>query len=235
MRLYSSGDRAPVSETGCRGFDSLQRRFFSYYGCSNHKAKENRTINESNIIEIRWHGRGGQGAVTSAELIAQAAIAQDMFAQGMPSFGPERRGAPVVSFNRIAADGSRIRNRAGIASPDIVVVLDPTLTEIAGVTNGLREGGTLIINTHKDNKELADKYGKQFRVATVDASKIAREEMGVDIVNTTMIGALIKACDVVALESMFGPIEHRFGRLAEKNVNALKRASNETVVKERIK
>ena len=197
-------------------------------------AKENSTINESKTIEIRWHGRGGQGAVTSAELIAQAAIAQGMFAQGFPSFGPERRGAPVLSFNRVSTDGSRIRNRAGITNPDIVVVLDPSLTEIAGVTGGLKEGGLLVINTQKDNQELVAKYGRQFKVATIDASKVAREELGVDIVNTTMIGALVKASGVVSMDSIWEPLRERFGRLAEKNANALKRAYSETVVKERV-
>jgi len=116
-----------------------------------------------------------------------------------------------------------------------VVVLDPTLTEIAQVTNGLKEGGTLIINTHKEPSGLLSKYNQKYRVAIVDASTIAREELGVDIVNTTMIGALIRACETVAMESMWAPLENRFGRLSEKNANALKRAFKETVVKERVK
>jgi len=188
------------------------------------------TIEASELIEIRWHGRGGQGAVTSAELIAQAAIAEGKYAQAFPSFGPERRGAPVMSFNRIDAV-SPIRNRAGVTTPDIVVVLDPSLLTIGNVTSGLKAGGAIILNTSKSAsqfKDLADK----FVVATVDASRIAREILGVPIVNTTMLGAIVKTRRLISLASLEEPLKARFGKLAEKNMAAMKRAFEETNVKE---
>ena len=100
-------------------------------------------VSKSEFIEIRWHGRGGQGAVTSAELLAKAAINEGKFAQAFPSFGPERRGAPVVAFNRIDTQ-SPIRIRAEIREPDVVVVLDPTLLSVVKVTAGLKPKGILI-------------------------------------------------------------------------------------------
>ena len=105
-------------------------------------------MSDSDLIEIRWHGRGGQGAVTSAELLARAAISEGKYAQAFPSFGPERRGAPVVAFNRISGDHP-IRNRAGITEPDVAVVLDATVLRVVKVTEGLKEGGTLVINSKR--------------------------------------------------------------------------------------
>jgi pyruvate ferredoxin oxidoreductase gamma subunit len=185
----------------------------------------------SKLIEIRWHGRGGQGAVTSAELVAMAAIAEGKYAQAFPSFGPERRGAPVLAFNRINASGV-IRVRAEVTEPDIVLVLDPGLLGVARVTAGLKDKGTLIINTKRTADSLSGEYGSKYRVVTVDATKIAYEVLGVPIVNTTMIGALLKATGVVGMDSLMEPIKHRFGRLAEKNVAAMKRACEEAIIKE---
>jgi pyruvate ferredoxin oxidoreductase gamma subunit len=162
--------------------------------------------------------------------VAQAAIAEGKYAQGFPSFGPERRGAPVMAFNRVSATNP-IRNRAGIAQPDVVVVLDPSLVEIGNVTAGLKDGGTIIINTTKA-MDAFPKLGEKWQVAIIDANRIAREELGVPIVNTTMLGALIKATGVVELESMIEPLKVRFGRIAEKNIKAMKRAFEETQVKE---
>ena len=141
----------------------------------------------------------------------------------------------MLSFNRVAVDGSRIRNRAGITNPDIVVVLDPSLVEVAGVTDGLKEGGLLVVNTHRSIDDFSQKFTQKFKVATIDASHIAREELGVNIVNTTMIGALIKASGVIELDSVQTPLENRFGRLTDKNAAALKRAYQETAVKEKAK
>lgn len=162
--------------------------------------------------------------------MAQAAITEGKYAQGFPSFGPERRGAPVMAFNRISAHNP-IRNRAGITNPDAVIVLDPSLIEISKVTSGLKKGGTIIINTTKPLEafsELTDSW----RIAVIDANLIAREELGVPIVNTTMLGALIKALGIVELESMTEPVNQRFGKIAAKNLNAMKRAFEETRVKE---
>jgi pyruvate ferredoxin oxidoreductase gamma subunit len=188
-------------------------------------------VSKSGLIEIRWHGRGGQGAVTSAELLAKAAIDEGKFAQAFPAFGPERRGAPVVAFDRIDSE-KPIRVRAEIREPDVVIVLDPTLLSVVKVTSGLKPGGILIINTHKDFAEIEKDFAGDWKLALVDANTIAREMLGVVIVNTTMLGALLKAMPVVKMESLVDPIKERFERIAEKNLNAVKRAFAETKVKE---
>jgi len=188
-------------------------------------------IDSTKLVEIRWHGRGGQGAVTSAELLAQAAISEDKYAQAFPAFGPERRGAPVLAFVRI--DSRRpIRVRAEVTQPDIVVVLDPGLLRIVKVTAGLKDNGLVVINTAKQAEQIRQEFEIDWSLATIDATRIARELLGVPIVNTTMIGALIKTTGVGKIESVFEPLEHRFGRLAERNINAMKRAYEETLVKE---
>lgn len=188
-------------------------------------------IDTTQLVEIRWHGRGGQGAVTSAGLVAEAAINEGKFAQAFPSFGPERRGAPVLAFVRISSK-EPIRVRAEIEEPDIVVVLDPSLLRIVNVTSGLNESGMLIINTKKSFHDIESEFKVKQKLATIDATKIARELLGVPIVNTAMIGALIKATGVVKLESLLEPLRHRFGHLAERNINAMKKAYEETLVKE---
>ncbi|MEA3227034.1 MAG: 2-oxoacid:acceptor oxidoreductase family protein [Planctomycetota bacterium] len=183
------------------------------------------------LVEIRWHGRGGQGAVTSAEMVAQAAIGENRYGQAFPSFGPERRGAPVQSFLRVSTD-KPIRIRAAIDEPDAVVVLDPGVLRIMDVTSGLKKGGFVIINSRKTADELRRDFGFDYPLAVVNANVIAREELGILITNTTMVGALLKATGVVVLESVIAPLEARFGRLAEKNIKAMKRAYAETVVEE---
>ena len=188
-------------------------------------------IDTTQLVEIRWHGRGGQGAVTSAELVAQAAINEGKYAQAFPSFGPERRGAPVLAFVRIDSK-EPIRIRAGITEPDVVVVLDPSLLRIVDVTSGLNENGMLIINTQKSSQAIESEFKVKQTLATIDATKIARELLGVPIVNTSMIGALIRATGVVKLESLIEPLQHRFGRLAERNINAMKKAYEGTIVRE---
>lgn len=111
-------------------------------------------------------------------------------------------------------------------------MLDPSLIQIAKVEEGLKEGGTIVVNTKKTPEEIKKEYGFDCRVATIDAMKIARETLGVPIVNTTMIGALIKATSLVDIESIIDPIKTRFGRIAEKNINAMKKAYEDTIVKE---
>ena len=190
-------------------------------------------MTDTEFIEIRWHGRGGQGAVTSAELLAQAAINEDKYAQAFPSFGPERRGAPVQAFNRIDIR-KPIKLRAEVTQPDVVIVLDPGLLSIINVTSGLKDNGIVIINTKKTAKQIKDAFGIKGRVAIVDATKIAREILGVPIVNTTMLGALLKATQVVRQESLQEPITKRFGKLAERNIQAMEMAHQETSVEEQI-
>ncbi|NIO07335.1 MAG: pyruvate synthase [Deltaproteobacteria bacterium] len=188
-------------------------------------------MTKNKLTEIRWHGRGGQGAVTSAELVAQAAISEGKYAQAFPSFSPERRGAPVLAFNRINPD-EPIRSRAEVDQPDVVLIMDPSLLSIVDATSGLKEGGTVIINTRKSAAQVKKDFGIKARLALVDADKIAQETLGVNIVNTTMIGAMIKATGVISTESVKEPLQKRFGRLGERNIKAMERAYKETVIGE---
>jgi len=192
---------------------------------------EVKLIDTTRLVEIRWHGRGGQGAVTSAELLAQAAINEGKNAQAFPLFGMERRGAPVQAFDRIDPN-KPVRMRGEVLEPDVVVVLDPTLMNIINVTAGLKQKGFLIINTSKGIGSFEAEFGTKYQMATVDASRIARDLLGVNIVNTTMLGALLRSVAVVDIESLVKPLEKRFERLAERNINAMRRAYEETVVKE---
>ena len=183
------------------------------------------------MIEIRFHGRGGQGAVTSVELLALAAIEEGKYAQGFPSFGPERRGAPVLAFSRV--DDKPIKLRCKIVKPDVVVVLDASLLPIQNPAGDLKEDGIIILNTNKTAAEIRQEYGFKHTLALVDANKVAREVLGVPIVNTTMIGALLRATGVVQVETMETPLKERFGPLAVKNFNALKVAYEQTTIEER--
>ena len=131
------------------------------------------------MIEIRFHGRGGQGAVTSAELLAQAAIQEGKFAQAFPSFGPERRGAPVLAFSRVS--DAQIRIRSQINQPDVVLVLDASLLDILDVTEGLRKGGVLVVNSSLPIKELAERFAFEGKLGAVNATDIARKILGVAV------------------------------------------------------
>ncbi len=182
------------------------------------------------MLEVRFHGRGGQGAVTCTELIAKAAIAEGRYAQAFPSFGAERRGAPVMAFLRV--DEGPIRMRQKIYEPDVVVVLDPTLLSLPSVKEGLKDKGLVVANYHKLPQDLQKEFGFKQRVATVDATKIALDILRLPITNTTMLGALVKATNLVGLEALFEALEERFGRLAERNRAAMERAFNETKVME---
>lgn len=180
------------------------------------------------MIEVRLHGRGGQGAVTSAELLASAAINSGKFAQAFPNFGAERRGAPVIAFFRL--DEVAIRTRNIIYHPDLVLVLDPSLLRLVDVTSGLKPDGVLVTNTRHSGEEIKEELGIKHSLATVNANKIAKEELGVMITNTTMIGALLKARNFLPLDAIIEPLTARFGRLAERNINAMKRAFAETSI-----
>ena len=182
------------------------------------------------MIEVRFHGRGGQGAVTSAELMALAAIAEGKYAQAFPSFGPERRGAPVQAFLRISETPIRLREK--IYAPDVVVVLDPSLLATANVKAGLKAGGTLVANSAKPVSAVRGECGFGGRTAVADASKIAEEELGVPITNTTMLGAVMKAVGLIEPSSINEPLRERFGKIAEKNRRALERAYAETIIEE---
>lgn len=182
------------------------------------------------LLEIRWHGRGGLGAVTSAELVARAAISEGRYAQSFPSFGPERRGAPVIAFLRVS--GEFIRIRTAIYKPDVVAVLDPGLLRAVDVTSGLKDEGKIVINSRKSPAELRSEFGFRWPVAAVDATRIARETIGLPITNTAMIGALLKVVEVVSMDSLVAQFEERFGFRAKANLEAMKRAHAETVMQE---
>ena len=180
------------------------------------------------MIEIRFHGRGGQGAVTSAEILALAAIGEGKYAQAFPSFGPERRGAPVVAFCRI--DDQPIRIRANIYEPDLAVVLDASLLKIVNVASGLKPNGILVTNTKEAPEKVKEDLKLKNRLAAVDATKIAMEVLGLPITNTTMLGSLIKAWEIVKKDSFLYPLQERFGRIATKNISAFERAYQDTIL-----
>jgi pyruvate ferredoxin oxidoreductase gamma subunit len=186
-------------------------------------------------LEIRWHGRGGQGAKTAALLFGEAALETGMHIQAFPEYGPERMGAPVAAFNRLS--DKPIRSHAGIKTPRVVVVLDVSLIEPARVTEGLRPDGILLVNTTEQPEELRKRLGlaASIKVYTVDASKIAMETVGKNVPNTPMLGALVKATGVLSFEQMMDAIKHKLGekfrggkeKFIEPNLVSVKRAYEE--------
>ncbi len=173
--------------------------------------------------EIRIHGRGGQGSVTAAELLAVAAFADGKFSQAFPAFGVERRGAPVQAFTRI--NNEPIRLRSQIYEPDYVIVQDPTLLEVVDVASGLKEDGILIINSDFD----ADKFDidTKAKIMTVNATKIALDIIGRPIVNTVLLGAFAGATGEIQPESIMEAVKERFpGKVGDRNAEAIKEAYN---------
>jgi pyruvate ferredoxin oxidoreductase gamma subunit len=186
------------------------------------------------LIEIRWHGRGGQGAKTAALLLGDAALASGKYIQAFPEYGPERMGAPVASFNRISS--KPILLHSGVTNPDVVAVLDPTLMESVNVTEGVPEGGTILVNTNKTPQEIKQELGLKgnIKVFTVDASTISKETIGREIPNTPMLGALIKATGILNFKEMLedtkAKLEKKFKskpEVIEGNLKAIERAYNE--------
>ena len=179
------------------------------------------------IIEVRWHGRGGQGAWTASELLARAAIYEGKYIQSFPEFGPERMGAPVAAFTRISTEPIQIH--CAVYNPDVVAVLDPTLLKTVPVTRGLNEEGIIIINSKENpadtRKMLNTDKGK---IWTVPATEIAMRILGRPITNTAMLGAVARITGAVKLESIEKVVEERFRRdIAEKNVAVVKEAYKE--------
>lgn len=173
------------------------------------------------MIEIRFHGRGGQGAVTGTRILATALYYEGKFTQGIPMYGTERRGAPVVSFLRIGEE--RINERDLVHEPDMVIVLDPLLGKSVPVTDGLKKGGIVLINHPRGGREAG--LGGDFKVASVDATNIALEEIGRPITNTAILGAFAKITGSVSLESLEQAINDNWsGRIAEMNINAVRKA-----------
>ncbi|HEY0196643.1 MAG TPA: pyruvate synthase subunit PorC [Methanobacterium sp.] len=167
------------------------------------------------MIEIRFHGRGGQGAVTAAEILAKAAFEDGKYCQAFPFFGAERKGAPVMAFSRIA--DNPIRRRYQVYNPDYVVVLDETLLEAVDVLSGLKENGKVIINSNNDVD-----LGKDVESHNIDATGIALEVLGVPIVNTVMLGAFAGITCVVSVDSIEKVTKETFpGKIGEKNAKAI--------------
>lgn len=171
--------------------------------------------------EIRWHGRGGHGGFTAARLLGMAAsIYGGSYAQAFPSFGPERRGAPVLGFTRI--DNKRIDDHSKVYSCDYVVVLDETLMESTNVREGLKPGGVLVINSVQPPERF--KTNEDYQVYTIDATSIALDVLGQPVTNTTMLGALIAVSDLVSLEAVLNSIE----RVMPADIQAKNKKAAET-------
>jgi 2-oxoacid:acceptor oxidoreductase gamma subunit (pyruvate/2-ketoisovalerate family) len=175
------------------------------------------------LHEVRWHGRAGQGVITSSRLLAQAALLEGKHVQAFPEFGPERLGAPISGFTRISDEV--IETRSQIYNPGFVVVLDPSLLATVNVTKGLLENGKVILNSPKRSNEMASKLSmNQDQVRTIDATHLAMEIAGRPIVNTAMLGALARVAPLAALGSIEKAIKDRFaGSLGEKNVELIRR------------
>lgn len=171
--------------------------------------------------EIRIHGRGGQGNVAAAEIMALAAFRDGKTSQAFPFFGSERMGAPVAAFVRISND--RIRTRCQIYNPDYVVVQDPTIIGAVDVAAGLKPGGLVLINTERPADQLG--FPPDVKVKTVPASRIANEILGRPIPNTALVGAFAAATGEISLEAVIEAVRERFsGEIAEKNVKAVEEA-----------
>jgi len=186
------------------------------------------------MVEIRWHGRGGQGAKTASLLLADAAFATGKFVQGFPEYGPERMGAPISAYNRISDERCPIHSN--IYEPDYVVVVDATLLTAVAVTAGLKEDGAIIINSSKSPQELLPLLeGYKGKVYTIDASTIAGEELGNrSLSNTSMLGALVKVSGIIPEAELFKDMEesmrHKFANklhVVDSNLKALRRSMQE--------
>ena len=186
-----------------------------------------------NMIEIRWHGRGGQGAKTASLLLADAAFNTGKYIQGFPEYGPERMGAPITAYNRISK--TPITIHSNIYEPDYVVVVDDTLLESVDVTSGLKETGAIVINTTKSAEYLKKALkGYSGEVYTIDARKISEEALGRYFPNTPMLAAIVKVSKVMTddelLEDMKGSFKHKFAKkpeVIEGNMKALEMALKE--------
>lgn len=187
----------------------------------------------SNMIEIRWHGRGGQGAKTASLLLADAAFETGKFIQGFPEYGPERMGAPITAYNRISDD--RITIHSNIYEPDYVVVVDETLLKVVDVSLGLKKEGAIVINTDKTPEEVRPFLkGYEGNVYTVDARKVSMATLGRYFPNTPMLAAVVKVSgfmeEKVFIDSMKDSFAHKFAtkpEVIEGNMQALKMAMQE--------
>ena len=184
------------------------------------------------LIEIRWHGRGGQGAKTASLLLADAAFNTGKYIQGFPEYGPERMGAPITAYNRIS--DKPITIHSNIYEPDYVVVVDDTLLETVAVTAGLKKTGAIVINTTKSAEEVKKILkGYEGEIYKIDAKKISEEALGRYFPNTPMLAAIVKVSKVMSdeelLNDMKGSFKHKFAKkpeVIEGNMKALEMALN---------
>ncbi len=185
------------------------------------------------MVEIRWHGRGGQGAKTASLLLADAAFNTGKYVQGFPEYGPERMGAPITAYNRISSE--KINVHSNIYEPDYVVVVDETLISSVDVTKGLKEDGAIVINSAKSPDEVRKHLkGYKGKVCTIDAGQISIDTLGKFFPNTPMLGAIVKVSGIMNeedfLKDMEGSFKHKFAtkpQVIEGNMNALKRSMQE--------
>lgn len=185
------------------------------------------------MVEIRWHGRGGQGAKTASLLLADAAFSSGMYVQGFPEYGPERMGAPITAYNRIGDEPIRIHSN--IYEPNFVVVVDETLIKDIEVEKGLKEGGAIIVNSERTPEELrAELRGYAGRLYTCNAKKISEECLGKYFPNTPMLGAVVKVSELIPedefVKNMEESFKHKFStkpQVLEGNMCALKRSMDE--------
>lgn len=185
------------------------------------------------LTEVRWHARAGQGAVTASKLLAEAAMEEGFYIQAFPEYGAEREGAPVRSFTRISTTPVRVHSQ--IYEPDVVLILDSTLIGSVNATEGLREGGAIIINTPKNPAEMQDRMGDlagKFKIFTVDATSISLDAIGRPMPNIPMLGAFIWATGLLdfrsVAEKMRKVLSKKFGeKILEGNLVALKRGYEE--------
>ena len=171
-----------------------------------------------NMIEIRWHGRGGQGAKTASLLLADAAFNTGKYIQGFPEYGPERMGAPITAYNRIST--SPITIHSNIYEPDYVVVVDDSLLETVDVTSGLKKTGAIVINTTKDNEEIKKLLnGYSGSIYKIDARKISIETLGKYFPNTPMLASIVKVSNIMSdeefLSDMMQSFKHKFAKKPE--------------------
>ena len=187
----------------------------------------------NNLIEIRWHGRGGQGAKTASLLLADAAFNTGKYIQGFPEYGPERMGAPITAYNRIS--DAPITIHSNIYEPDYVVVVDDTLLSSVPVTSGLKKEGAIVINTTKTPEELKELLkGYEGAIYTIDARKVSEEALGKYFPNTPMLAAIVKVSGIMSdealLEDMKNSFKHKFAKkpeVIEGNMKALEIALKE--------
>ncbi|MBU1975700.1 MAG: 2-oxoacid:acceptor oxidoreductase family protein [Nanoarchaeota archaeon] len=181
-------------------------------------------------FEIRFHGRGGQGAKSASAILAEAALNSGKYIQSFPEYGAERQGAPMKAFNRFS--DTEIRKHSGVTNPNLVVVMDETLLKNIPVAEGLDVNGILIVNTDKDVNHVKEKTGFNGTINVINATKIAFEEIGRNNPNSAMLGAIQKATDIVPMDLLKEEFRAKFAAklpaaIIDKNISAIERGANE--------